>query len=185
MRYEFPKKIDDDSVLAKNLNKVLHGLFLFRLVASPSTFEHYQKMKKEGVADMFYLSCLFVKWATECVERVKSWQSVTSDYLSEYNGSWRYYAASKRLESIREYGGDDDDYDGEGNVIEAGISDEKLSRYSVVGDLYFDDCRDAVQETKCDDLAWLKAALILKSEFDPVDEMKELNRLSTALLNCN
>lgn len=170
--YDFMSKIDDNSRLAFNLNKVMHEMFLFRLVCAPSTFKYFKEHSDGTDLYMFYESCLFEKWAHDVVAKVKEWLVLSREYLEEYDGKWRFYAAAKRLESVKEGYGDEEDYDEDGSPVERELSDEKLIPYSIISYLYLDDWKDIVQETIPDDLSWLHSSLRLQSEIDPVETIK-------------
>ena len=170
--YQFMSKIDDNSRLAFNLNKVMHEMFLFRMVCAPSTFGYLKEHSDGNDMYMFYLSCLYEKWAHGLVDKLKKWVVLSTQYLDEYEGKWRYYAVSKHLEAVKEGFGDEEDYDEDGSPIERELSDEELSSYTIISDLYHDDWTDIVQETKPEDLTWLRSSLRLQSEIDPVDAIK-------------
>ena len=173
MKYQFLDKIEDSSLLAENLNKVMCELFLFRNVCAPRTFKSLQTSDKGTDMYMFYLSCLFDEYVHDCVTRLRTWQSVTNEYIEEYQGKWKYYAASKRLSAINEGFGSPEDFDEDGHIIQDNVTKEQLEYYSVVSDLYYDNWCDIVQDTEPKDLEWLRSSLQLQSSFDFVDAMKE------------
>ena len=173
INYDFMSKIDDNSRLAFYLNKVMGEMFLFRLVSAPSTFEFLKEHSKGTDMMMFYQSCLFEMWAHGVVKKVKEWQKITNEYLDEYEGNCRYYAAGKRLELLKEGYGDEEDYDVNGNPVERELTEKEYEEFSVISDLYLDDWRDIAQDTKPEHLTWLRSSLRLQAELDPVDMIKK------------
>lgn len=172
-KYEFFTHIDDNSPLAARLNAIQSDIMLFRLVSAPVTFSG---MKETDSTDyrMFYLSCLFDKWMTEVVERLRTWVAKTDLYFSEFEGSWKYYASAGRLECINDGLAEEEDYDENGDIITEGVSEDRLAHFSIVDDLYYDDWRDIVQDTKPSDLSWLQASLQLQAETDISAMMKSI-----------
>ena len=48
----------------------------------------------------YYQILLWEKWLHEIVKRLQEWITTINEYFGEFNGSWEYYALSKRLEFI-------------------------------------------------------------------------------------
>ena len=100
----------------------------------------------------YYLTVLWERWLHGVFNRLLEWADIISTYFDEYNGSWEYYALSKRLEFINEYGSDDnDDYNPDDTIKTTSITHEQLKYHTIFYDLYHD-CVDIVQDTKPDDL---------------------------------
>lgn len=111
LSYEFFETIDHDSSSAFFLNKVFKSMHLARLVSAPKVFggsDPSVKKKKDRLKEqeyrMFYQTCLFELYAHSLIRKIEDWQKILDEYLNDYSGSWEYYARSKRLESIKEYG---------------------------------------------------------------------------------
>lgn len=171
--YELFSRIKDDSRLADLFNQVLHKLDIVRMMSAPSTFE--KKEEDEYVAKMFYESCLWELYLHGVIDKLNRWVKVLSEYESEFGSNWKYYASSKRLESIKEYGGDDKDYDTEGNIRTMNLSDKDLECYTVIRDLVQDDWRDIVQETKAEHLSGLCASLQTQAKISITDVLKNIS----------
>lgn len=169
--YSLFSRIEDKSNLANLFNRVLHELGTVRMMSSPSTFEI--EKKGENCAYLFYETCLWEMYLHRVVEKMNSWKNILDEYESEFGSSWQYYASAKRLESIKEYGGEDEDYDSEGNIRTVNLSDEDLKYYTVIGDLVQDDWRDIVQETKPEHLDGLCSALRTNSRISVTDIFKQ------------
>lgn len=170
MSYQSLKRIGDDSSLSKIFNRVLRKIDLVRIISAPSTFsvkDHDNRMR-----ELFYDTCLWEMYLHGVVKRLREWEAVLAEYEDEFLSSWKYYAASKRIAAIRDYGGDRDDYDKDGNV-KTMITEKDLMAYSVIGDLYFDDWRDIVQDTKPDDLSGMGAAMRVNADISFTDMLKE------------
>lgn len=103
------------------------------------------------------------------IDKLNFWKHLLNEYETEFGSNWKYYASSKRLESIKEYGGDDKDYDTEDNIRTMNLSDKELECYTVIKDLVQDDWRDIVQETKPEHLIELCAALQTQAKISITD----------------
>lgn len=167
--YELLHKIDDDSNLARCFNEALRKLGIVRMITSPSTFERMSEDADQHCIDLFYESCLWEMYLHGVISKLHGWQAAIDKYLKEFEGSWKYYASYKRIESIKEYGGEDGDYDDNGNIRIVNLSDKDLEHYTIIGDLIQNDWRDIVQETKPEHLDGLLAALQTQGEISITD----------------
>lgn len=127
--------IEQDCNLAELFNHVLKHLRQARMAAAPIDFEEEEETKSEQIV-LFYESCLWELYLHGVINRLITWREAVSKYLGEYGGSWRYYASSKRLDSIRKDGGEPEDFDENGEIRIDGISDEELEGYTLKYDLY-------------------------------------------------
>lgn len=168
-RYEFFQKINGNSPLSKRLDKIMDKMDLMRIVSAPVSFESLKHVEGEHI---FYLCCLFEVWLHDVVVRLQDWVVRIGQYLDEYQGSWKYYAICQHRDNVKDGWGDEKDYDEEGNIVQRELSDEELCHYSIIGDIYYDDWRDIVQETTPSDLAWIKSSLQIHAENDFVDVFK-------------
>lgn len=168
--YELFSRIEDSSRLANLFNQVLHKLDVIRMVSAPSTFE--KKEEDECGINLFYESCLWEMYLHGVIDKLNRWNSILNEYESEFNSKWKYYASSKRIESIKEYGGVDEDYDNEGNIRTMNLSDKELECYTVIRDLVQDDWRDIVQETRPVHLSGLCSALQTQAKVSITDIFK-------------
>ena len=170
MMYERFKLIDGEDNLAGFFNYVMTHLTYMRELVAPYSFH-----KQEEIADFqdgkFCDFCRYELWMHGVAERVREWVSDLSEYFGEFEGSWRYYAESKRLEYLRtcsELGGeddDDDDYpDGE---------DADCGQFSIISDLYIEDSLDIVQNTAPNDLQGLCADIIAVSRIDILEGLRK------------
>lgn len=171
--YELFSRIKDDSRLADLFNQVLHELDIVRMMSAPSTFEI--EKKGENCAALFYESCLWEMYLHGVIDKLNFWKNLLNEYETEFGSNWKYYASSKRLESIKEYGGDDKDYDTEGNIRTLNLSNEDLECYSILTDLVQDDWRDIVQETKAEHLSGLCASLQTQAKISITDVLKNIS----------
>lgn len=171
--YELFSRIKDNSRLADLFNQVMHKLDIVRMVSAPSTFEMVNK--DEHCVELFYESCLWELYFHGVIDKLNRWVKVLNEYESEFGSNWKYYASAKRLESINEYGGEDGDYDDEGNIRTLNLSNEDLGCYSVLTDLVQDDWRDIVQETKPEHLSGLCASLQTQAQISITDIFKNVS----------
>lgn len=170
-RYEFFQKINGNSPLSKRLDNIMDKMNLMRIVSAPVTFESQKHVEGERI---FYLCCLFEMWTHAVVGRLQEWVVKIGQYLDEYQGSWKYYAICQYRDMVKDGWGSEHDYDEEGNIVERTLSDEELVHHSIIGDLFYDDWRDIVQETKPSDLTWIRSSLQIKAENDVADVFKSV-----------
>ena len=168
-RFDF---IKGDAPIAAFFNHVMQTLAPMRMLCCPDSFVVDEKI--EPFNDRKYCDTIrYEIWMHNVVTRLEAWHSTLTEYFDEYNGSWKYYAASKRLEGIREYGGDEKDYNADGTVRTEGLKDEELESYSVISDLCHDDFKDIVQDTTMEHIKFLCADVISCSQLDIVKGLKE------------
>lgn len=150
---QLTKKIDDDSLIASFFNTCLKGCNTAMIFSAPRTFAQHN-------GNYIYCSCLlFEDYASSFVAKLRQIINTISIYDTEFGFHWKYYASSKRINLIKEYGGDDEDYNKDGSIITLGIPDEKLATYSIINDLYEQDAVDIVQDTTPRDLQRITAII--------------------------
>lgn len=164
--YSTFRDIEDYSRLAMMFNGIMHRLNHLRMLCAPESFR-----KDESIADFqdtkFCDFCRYELWMHGVIDRLNRWQELLCDYFVEYGGSWQYYAASNRLAFITEYGGDEKDYEADGETIRKdGLKDEEYMLYTIVHDIYSEDRRDIVQDTLPSDLNGLCSDLVANSQID-------------------
>lgn len=124
---------------------------------------------------IYYETVLWEKWLHGVFKRLEEWANIINEYFDEYAGSWEYYALSKRLEYINDFGSDDDeDYNPDGTVKTHGITNEQLKYHTVFSDLYHD-CVDIVQDTKPEDLYPLISTLKANSQISIIDILQQVS----------
>lgn len=170
IRYDFLSKINDEGRLAFLFNKIIEHLNITRIISAPQTFSG---LNERHGCDLFYSTCLWEMYLHGVVSRLKSWIESLEEYETEYSSSWKYYAASRRLDFIKKYGGEEEDYNEDGSIRTIGVSDKELESYSILSVLVFNDWRDIVQETSPTDLSGLIAALQTDASFSTSDIVKE------------
>lgn len=168
--YDMFRKIEDESELATIFNIALQKLNMTRIITAPKDFTDKQS------ADIFYETCLWEMYLNAVIERLKLWIKVLDEYETEFMSSWEYYAAAKRIESINEYGGEEEDYNQDGTVKTVGISNKALKIHSVINDLVFDEIRDIVQDTEPKHLYGLVSFLEANAKFSLTDMFKSMGK---------
>lgn len=169
--YNLLFRIEDKSKLACLFNKVLDKLDMARIISAPKIFERDETYELD--AELFYDTCLWEMYLHGVISKLNYWRSILDEYESDFQLSWKYYASSKRLESIKKYGGNDEDYDTEGNIKSLGLANKDLVCYTVIADLIQDDCIDIVQDTKPEHLDGLCSALQVHAKMSIADMFKE------------
>jgi hypothetical protein len=176
LSYEFFHPVDRDSHLGELFNKVLKELLLFRAISAPRVFktDDYVDNDKEK---RFYKLCLVELYLQRVIKTLNRWKEIATEYNETFAGSWEYYARSKRLECINEYGGEESDYNPDG-TIRTDVGKGELIRYSVAGDMVNDDWRDIVAQTKPNDLNDIYIMINANGEFS-ITEM--FSRMGTPI----
>lgn len=154
MRYDNFDMIEDSSRLADFLNSIMRRLQKIRTICSPVSF-----IRDKDISDFqdtkFCDFCRYETWMHAVVAKLRMWESAISEYFAEFDGSWKYYAMSKK----RELGEDTDA--------------EDYKYYSIVSCLYTDGYRDIVQDTTPSNLKELCSDLIANSRIDILDGIKK------------
>lgn len=170
--YELMKRIKDDSRLAVFFNGVMQKLDLIRITSAPKTFTDVHSCEGDNMR-LFYETCLWEMWMHEVIIKLCGWIDTLDEYFGEFDGSWKYYACSKRLEAIKEYGGEQSDYNTDGSIKTENLSDTELESSTVVRNLVSDDWRDIVLDTTTDDLGPLISCLYGQAEFSLGDAFRK------------
>lgn len=172
---ELMQLIDSDLPLAKAFNKIISKVQTLRIITVPRTFEDVKGQDAAFRMANYYQTVLWEKWLHGVVERLQEWVDTIDEYFDEFEGCWEYYALSKRLDSIKEYGSDDEeDFNRDGSVKTTGISHEQLYYYTVFLDLYHD-CVDIVQDSRPEDLYPLIEAIDIKSRISITDILSKVS----------
>lgn len=172
---EFVEPIESEMPLAKAFNRVISKITLFRIMSLPRTFSDATGEFAAINMQTYYETVLWEKWLHGVFKRLEEWADIINEYFDEYAGSWEYYALSKRLDAINEYGSDDDeDYNPDGTIKTHGITREQLKYYTVFSDLYHDSV-DIVQDTKPEDLYPLISSLKANSQISIIDILQQVS----------
>ena len=172
---EFVEPIESELPLAKAFNRIISKISLFRIMSLPRTFSDATGEFTAIIMQTYYETVLWEKWFHSVFDRLEEWASIVNEYFDEYSGSWEYYALSKRLVFINEYGSDDDeDYNLDGTVKTHGLTHEQLKYHTVFSDLYHD-CVDIVQDTKPNDLFSLISSIKANSQLSIIDVLQQVS----------
>ena len=170
--YDVMCNVNENCVLAVFFNKIIGELETVRIFSSPRTFEDTKKENKDYSA-IFYQTVLWELWFHGVVERLNEWNEILNEYFSEYEGKWKFYACSKRIESINEYGGEESDYNEDGSIRTLNLTEDDLRHHTALGEMVQDDWRDIVQETTCADFQYMIKCLKAHASFSLPDVFKE------------
>ena len=167
--------IKSELPLAKAFNRVISKIGTLRIMSFPRKFSDLTGEFAAFNMLSFYETVLWEQWLHGVFKRLEEWENTINKYFDEYDGSWEYYALSKRLDFLNEYGSEDDeDYNPDGTIKTQGITNEQLRYYTVFNDLYHD-CVDIVQDTKPDDLNSLISALDASSQISIADILQQVS----------
>jgi hypothetical protein len=136
------KEIKHGSNLAKLFNMAFESAETARMFSCPDLINEFDNdQERYRVVSNFYDLCQFDVYANSVIEKLLEWKELVNEYNTEFKGSWKYYASSKRIDSIKEWGGDDDDYNPDGS-IKTNIPDKRLYYYGIIPYLISLDTRD-------------------------------------------
>lgn len=169
--YELMHVIKDDSGLAFFLNRVIDCLNTVRIISAPRVFED-AKEENQDLINLFYESCLWELWLHNVITRLHEWDDLLNEYFLEYEGKWKFYACSKRIESIKKYGGEDTDYNDDGSIRTLNLTENDLEYYTIISMMNLD-CRDIIQDTNHSDLRHMLTCILKKAELSISDIFKE------------
>lgn len=171
--YDLLTQIKDDSKLANVFNNILASLNTIRIFSAPKTFDAMNDSEGRYGIDLFYESCLWEMYLHNVVSRLKKWEEILNEYFVEFDGNWKYYASSKRIESLNEYGGEDEDYNDDGSIKIMNVPNQMLEHYTVIRDLVREDWIDIVQETTAENLKHLCVCLQTNASLSIPDIFKQ------------
>lgn len=131
--YRFFAKVDDSTSLGKLFNQVFKELEILRMISSPDTTT-VNGWNNSEQALLFYEICLIEKYMHSIMKNLTEWQTACKRYSNEFHFSWKYYALSHRIELIKEFGGEEEDYNEDGS-IRTDLSDDELINDTIVIEL--------------------------------------------------
>jgi len=133
-RYEFFTPIEgSDNDLVKLFNNFMKSLQMPRMIYSPD-------MRLPGgvidpyTATGFYRLCVLEVYLHRVVHQLNEVLIVVERFNKEFEGKWKYYAVAERLQCIKEYGGEDEDYNEDG-TINTKATNEMLIPYTITNTL--------------------------------------------------
>lgn len=172
---ELIKPIGSVIPLAKAFNRIVAKIQTLRIMSIPRIFMDATDEMAAYRMQIYYETVLWEKWLHGVFERLEEWTRTIHAFFNEFDGSWEFYALSKRLDYIREFGSDEDeDYNPDGSVKTQGITRDQLKYHSLFSDLYHD-CVDIVQDTKPPDLYSLMSSLNANSCMSIVDILQQVS----------
>ena len=172
---ELIEPIQSDTPLAKAFNRVMAKIQLLRIMSIPRVFRDSKDEMAVFRMQNYYETVLWEKWLHGVLGRLEEWSKTIGAYFDEFNGSWEYYALSKRLDFIREFGSDvEEDYNSDGSIKTQSITREQLKYHTLFSDLYHDSV-DIVQDTEPSDLYSLMSALNANSCMSIIDVLQQLS----------
>lgn len=174
------KRVEDTCYLAKLFNIVIKKVNIVRLASTPElafTDDELSDEEKLMNHTMFYESCIWELYMHGVMDKLESWKNLLHDYLNEYQGSWKYYASSRRMQSLRENGAEQADFDDDGKIRTEGLSNEELEYYTLKEQMIGDDVdvHDVAVKAYPSDLKHLYTSFTINSKID----ISELIRVFT------
>ena len=139
------------------------------IIYTPRTFEDVRSEQFEFMAKGYFIHTLSKIWLEEIPRRIRMWKNVINEFKTEFNSSPRFYAVCKKLESVKEYGPEDSDLNENGDMLwEDGshIPDENLKSSMIFNDLYYDGCRDIIQDFIPSDVIHICSDIQADAAFD-------------------
>ena len=141
-RYANFAEIENESNLAKFFNMVFEKLETFKMISSPDLHAYNDLYSAKGKTSevvknasiLFYEACLLENYLHSIIEHLTDWKEKAIRYNSEFSGSWRFYAIAEHRDGIKEYGGEDTDYNKDGS-IRTDFTDEELKGADIVSQM--------------------------------------------------
>lgn len=134
-------QFDGDCALERFFNTLMGRMQTMRTISSPlmiDTENHDDRIIADSVFADF---CRFEIWMHSVVGRLYEWRNSIDEYFTEFEGSWKYYAASKRLEYLREFEMGHD-------TVKGGLSDEEYESFSIVSQILDDGWLDPAKTSR-------------------------------------
>lgn len=168
------EKSKQNTQLNAFLKKIQKRMLLQKTMSTPITFEDVRSFYFTDMAQAYYTIKLCEDWLDAIPKKIDEWIYIIDEYFDEFNGSWEYYASSKRLDSIREYGPSDEDLDENGEIRTKGITNDELKAWTVIHDLYHYDFRDILQDFVLEDIKHIQLAVMFDSSMDIKTMLKDV-----------
>ena len=165
--------MDEACKLGKFFNIVFDNLGIGRMLFCPKFYRPTDGKNTETTAIssvFFYELCLGELYLHSVIKGLNRWKGILGEYNGEFQGNWKYYALSKRMNSIRLYGGDEDDYNPDGSV-RTEVDNERLSCFTVINDLIPNE-KDLFKDSRPSDLSYFARMLITCGKIDIGDIFK-------------
>ena len=141
-RYLFFNKIENETPLAQLLNAVMEKAELVRHIVAPSSttvvagiFDGFERQTAQREsANMFYKLCFTEVYFHQIIRNLLDWNFAAEKYNVEFACSWKYYAISRHMELVTEYGGEDEDYNEDGSV-KTDLDNKAMKSCTIVGEM--------------------------------------------------
>jgi hypothetical protein len=173
--YGFFEPVDDTTRLGKLSNTAFRKMNMMRGFSAPQVFvregDELYKYQPDTTF-LFYRFCLTELYFHAVVKELHEWKAKAEEYAGEFSCSWKYYAAAKRLDRIRDYGGDEEDYNPDGSIRAA--DDKELANYSIVSDLIHEGWKDVFIQTTPNDLMFIAVATYTESGIDAAEAFQKI-----------
>ncbi len=136
------KRIEGEDNLSELFNKYQNLLFDIEITFSPWRFSmrEYERNKIFEAAvirrsEEFTFKLIILTNSLKSIRNnIISASGLIQKYLNEYNGDWQYFASLNRVELIREFGGEDEDFNPDGSIVFK-QEEESLKDYTVYHEL--------------------------------------------------
>ena len=135
--FELSAKIKDESNLAKLFNECMRKTDCLRIISSPSHItpaEMHKNIDNDPTkAIMFMSSCIYEIHFHTLINQLNERKNEIIRFENEFNYDFDRYAITNRLNLIKEYGGEDEDYNDDDTIKEA--TRKNMEDYSIVHEL--------------------------------------------------
>ncbi len=174
-KYEAHQRIENDTPLANIFNEAMKAILVLRMVSAPDVRQYAEQNESriKELAYSFYQFCMVEVYFHNVINVLLYWQKLAEKYNDEFKGNWRYYALSQRVDSINEFGSEDDnDYNKDGSINNE-VSNDILSDYSIVYEMTNE--RSAFLDTRAcmPHMMYFYSMLYAKSEFNVFEILEQ------------
>lgn len=163
--YSIAERIEGNEPLVEFANSVLNKTITLRTITAPSSTARFKDINPYSIEN-FYHCCMLETYFNSAIEHLRKWKEEAIKYNTEFEGSWKYYAIADRLESIKQWGGEDDDYNPDGSIREK-VSDKQLKGCSLLES--WRGYNDIFLSSKVTDFARVSTLIQVESKLSIVD----------------
>ena len=163
--YAYFHKFDGTCPLERFFNSVMDRMQAMRTICSPLMIQTEDNEGKMMSDSTFADFCRYEIWMHSIIGRLTEWMETIDKYFTEYEGSWKYYAAARRLEYLREFMGVD------GKPSE-GLDDDEYKEFSITEEILDSGWLDPAK-TSALDVAAICACLATCAQIHMPSKIKE------------
>ena len=169
------KDYDNPTMIGKFAAMLKQKMSLMRIASLPRGFDDTHRPEFNTMAQTHYITELCDEYLDKLPGRIEEFITELERYFGEFQGNWKYYAASHRLDMIEEYGADESDYNEDGEIKKTDLTDDELKPYTIIHELGIDGWRDIIKDTEEQDFYWFLSGVQVDAQMDMSTMIRQLN----------